>query len=82
MIECYNSIKRHYCNALGQEPSNSFYQNFLLKKKEKKRHAQQIRDIFTSLICTSLQENDYSMNIDIYVVDGSGLNIDTLQRTI
>ena len=36
MIEYYNSIKRHYCNALAQQPSNSFYQNFPLKNKQTK----------------------------------------------
>ena len=52
------------------------------RKKNKKKHAQQIRNISTSLTCTSLQENNYSMNIDIHVGDGGGLNIDALHHTI
>ena len=38
-------------------------------------------DIFVSLICLSLQDNDYNMIIDIRVVDGDTLNTNILQQT-
>ena len=39
---------------------------------------QHIWEIFVPFICLSLRENNHNMDIDIHVVDGDGLNTNTL----
>ena len=43
---------------------------------------QQIQDIFVLSCVFHYKKNNYNLNIEIHVVDGDGLNTNTLQQTI